>query len=41
MEHRAYHWIRDHIDRGLNTVSHVPGDLTHYRIVIQQKLFFF
>ena len=25
--HRAYHWIRDHIDRGLISVSHVPGDL--------------
>jgi len=25
--HRAYHWIRDHVSRGLITVSHVPGDL--------------
>ena len=24
--HRAYHWIRDHVDRGLISVSHVPGD---------------
>ncbi len=25
--HRAYHWIRDHIDRKLICVSHVPGNL--------------
>ncbi len=25
--HRAYQWIRDHLDRGLIAVSHVPGDL--------------
>ncbi len=25
--HRAYHWIRDHIDRKLISVSHIPGDL--------------
>ena len=25
--HRAYHWIRDHVERGLISVSHVPGDL--------------
>jgi hypothetical protein len=25
--HRAYHWIRDHVDRGFISVSHVPGDL--------------
>ena len=24
--HRAYHWICDHVNRGLITVSHVPGD---------------
>lgn len=23
--HRAYHWIRDHIERGLISISHVPG----------------
>ena len=25
--HQAYHWIRDHVDRGLISVSHVPGNL--------------
>jgi hypothetical protein len=25
--HRAYHWIRDHVEQGLISVSHVPGDL--------------
>jgi len=25
--HRAYHWIRDHVDHSLIVVSHVPGDL--------------
>ena len=25
--HWAYHWIRDHVDRKLISVSHVPGDL--------------
>jgi len=25
--HRAYHWIRSHIDQRLISVSHVPGDL--------------
>jgi len=25
--HRAYHWIRDHIDKKLICVSHIPGDL--------------
>jgi len=25
--HRAYHWIRDHVDHNLIVVSHVPGDL--------------
>ena len=25
--HRAYHWIRDHVERNLIAVSHVPGDL--------------
>ena len=24
--HRAYHWIRDHVERGEIAVSHVPGD---------------
>ena len=25
--HRTYHWIWDHVERGLISVSHVPGDL--------------
>ncbi len=25
--HWAYHWIRDHVERGLIAVSHAPGDL--------------
>lgn len=25
--HQAYHWIWDHVDRKLISVSHVPGDL--------------
>ena len=25
--HCAYHWIWDHIDRKLISISHVPGDL--------------
>ncbi len=25
--HRAYHWIHDHVERDLISVSHVPGDL--------------
>ena len=25
--HRAYHWIRDHVDHGLISVSHIPGNL--------------
>jgi len=24
--HRAYHWIHGHINHGLITVSHIPGD---------------
>jgi len=24
--HRAYHWIRGHVDCGLITISHIPGD---------------
>ena len=24
--HRTYHWIRDHIDQGCISVSHIPGD---------------
>jgi hypothetical protein len=25
--HRAYHWLRDHVNHNLIAVSHVPGDL--------------
>ena len=24
--HRAYHWIRDHVERGEIAISHVLGD---------------
>ena len=24
--HRAYHWVRDQVERGRITVAHIPGD---------------
>jgi hypothetical protein len=30
--HRAYHWLRNHVDRNLIVVSHVPGHLSAVHI---------